>query len=70
MEANPVLFRELIYIFLAPAHGGLVAWRFHLPLILDHVLGGIVISSLTPGPHLSHVHAFKTFAEVGVVLLR
>jgi CPA2 family monovalent cation:H+ antiporter-2 len=33
------------------------------------VLGGIVISPFTPGPHLSDLHTFEVFAEVGLVLL-
>ena len=69
MEANPVLFRDLTYIFLAAVAGGLLAWRFRLPLILGFVVGGIVISPFTPGPHLSDVHTFEVFADVGVVLL-
>ena len=69
MEANPVLFRDLTYIFLAALAGGLIAWRFRLPLILGFVLGGIVISPFTPGPKLSDLHSFEAFAEVGVVLL-
>jgi monovalent cation:H+ antiporter-2, CPA2 family len=69
MEANPVLFRDLTYIFLAAVFGGLAAWRLKLPLILGFVLGGIVISPFTPGPHLSDLHTFEVFAEVGVVLL-
>jgi len=69
MEANPVLFRDLTYIFLAAVIGGLVAWRLNLPLILGFVLGGIVISPFTPGPQLSDLHSFEVFAEVGVVLL-
>ena len=69
MEANPVLFRDLTYIFLAAVFGGLLAWRLKLPLILGFVLGGIVISPFTPGPHLSDLHTFEVFAEVGVVLL-
>ena len=69
MESNPVLFRDLTYIFLAAAVGGLVAWRLHLPLILGFVLGGIAVSPFTPGPHLSDLHTFEVFAEVGVVLL-
>ena len=69
MEANPVLFRDLTYIFLAAVAGGLMAWRFRLPLILGFVVGGIVISPFTPGPHLSDVHTFEVFAHVGVVLL-
>ena len=69
MDPNPLLFRDLTYIFLAAVVGGLVAWRLRLPLILGFVLGGIVISPFTPGPHLSDLHTFEVFAEVGVVLL-
>jgi len=69
MEANPVLFRDLTYVFVAAVIGGLVAWRLHLPLILGFVLGGIAISPFTPGPHVSDLHSFEVFAEVGVVLL-
>jgi CPA2 family monovalent cation:H+ antiporter-2 len=69
MEPNPILFRDLTYIFLAAVLGGLVAWRLRLPLILGFVLGGIAISPFTPGPHLSDLHTFEVFAEVGVVLL-
>lgn len=38
MEANPVLFRDLTYIFLAALAGGLIAWRLRLPLILGFVI--------------------------------
>lgn len=69
MEADPVLFRDLTYIFVAAVMGGLVAWRLRLPLILGFVLGGIAISPFTPGPHVSDLHTFEVFAEVGVVLL-
>src|ERR1700691_664985 len=69
MEANPILFRDLTYIFVAAVLGGLVAWRLRLPLILGFVLGGILVSPFTPGPHLSDLHTFEVFAEVGVVLL-
>ena len=62
-------FAILTYIFLAAVFGGFVAWRLRLPLILGFVLGGIVISPFTPGPHLSDLHTFEVFAEVGVVLL-
>src|SRR6202161_640299 len=69
MEANPILFRDLTYIFLAAVLGGLVAWRLRLPLILGFILSGIAISPFTPGPHLYDLHTFEVFAEVGVVLL-
>src|ERR1700691_5972217 len=69
MEPNPLLFRDLTYIFIAAVIGGLAAWRLGLPLIIGFVLGGIVISPFTPGPHVSDLHTFEVFAEVGVVLL-
>src|SRR5271163_5049652 len=69
MEPNPILFRDLTYIFVAAVLGGLVAWRLRLPLIIGFVLGGIAISPFTPGPHLSDLHTFELLAEVGVVLL-
>jgi monovalent cation:H+ antiporter-2, CPA2 family len=69
MEPNSLLFRDLTYIFLAAVVGGLAAWKLRLPLILGFVLGGIAISPFTPGPHLSDLHTFELFAEVGVVLL-
>jgi monovalent cation:H+ antiporter-2, CPA2 family len=69
MEANPILFRDLTYIFLAAVLGGLVAWRLRLPLILGFIFGGIAVSPFTPGLHLSDLHTFEVFAEVGVVLL-
>jgi len=69
MEADPILFRDLTYIFLAAVLGGLAAWRLRLPLILGYIVGGIVVSPFTPGPHLSQLHTFEVFAEVGVVLL-
>ncbi len=69
MDANPLLFRDLTYIFLAAVGGGLLAWRLGLPLILGFVVGGIVISPFTPGVHLSDLHTFEVLAEVGVVLL-
>src|ERR1700728_2294550 len=69
METNPILFRDLTYIFLAALAGGLAAWRLRLPLIIGFVLGGIAISPFTPGPQLSDLHPFDVFAEVGVVLL-
>jgi CPA2 family monovalent cation:H+ antiporter-2 len=69
VEANPILFRDLTYIFLAAVAGGLLAWRLKLPLIVGFVVGGIAISPFTPGPQLSDLHTFEVFAEVGVVLL-
>jgi monovalent cation:H+ antiporter-2, CPA2 family len=69
MEPNPILFRDLTYIFIAAVVGGLVVWRLRFPLILGFILGGIAISPFTPGPQLSDLRTFEVFAEVGVVLL-
>ena len=69
MEADPLLFRDLTFIFVAAIAGGLLAWRLKLPLILGFVFGGILISPFTPGIKISDHHAFEVFAEVGVVLL-
>jgi CPA2 family monovalent cation:H+ antiporter-2 len=69
MEANPILFRDLTYVFLAAVIGGVLAWRIGLPLILGFILGGIIVSPFTPGPRLSDLHTFEVFAEAGVVLL-
>src|ERR1700756_5388035 len=69
MEADPILFRDLTYIFLAAVLGGLLAWRLQLPLILGFVIGGICVSPFTPGLRLSDVHTFEIFAEGGVLLL-
>lgn len=69
MEPNPIVFRDLTYIFLAALLGGLLAWRLRLPLILGFVIGGICVSPFTPGLRVSDVHSFEIFAEVGVVLL-
>ena len=53
MEPNPIVFRDLTYIFLAAVLGGLLAWRLRLPLILGFVIGGICVSPFTPGLSVS-----------------
>ena len=69
MNADPILFRDLAYVFVAAILGGSLAWLARQPLILGYVLGGLLISPLTPGPSVSDVHTFELFAEIGVVLL-
>ena len=66
---DPVVFRDLAFVFVAAVVGGAVAWRARQPLILGYVLGGILIGPFTPGPALSDAHNFDLFAEIGVVLL-
>src|SRR6266704_4782456 len=69
MITEPVLFRDLAYVFLAAVVGGALARLARQPLILGYVLGGILISPLTPGPAVSDLHTFELFAEIGVILL-
>src|SRR5256884_1735614 len=69
MVADPVLFRDLAYVFVAAVLGGGLAWLARQPLVLGYVAGGLMVSPLTPGPSISDVHTFELFAEIGVVLL-
>ena len=69
MTPDPIFFRDLAYVFIAAVVGGTSAYLLRQPLILGYVLGGILISPLTPGPSISDVHSFELFAEIGVILL-
>jgi CPA2 family monovalent cation:H+ antiporter-2 len=63
------IFRDVAMVFAAALIVGLLFWRLRQPLILGYVFAGLVISPLTPGPHVQDVHAFEIMAEVGVILL-
>jgi len=69
MVADPLFFRDLAYVFVAAVLGGGIAWLARQPLVLGYVLGGLMISPLTPGPAVASTHTFELFAEIGVVLL-
>jgi CPA2 family monovalent cation:H+ antiporter-2 len=69
VNADPILFRDLAYVFVAAVLGGSLAWLARQPLILGYVVGGLLISPVTPGPSVSDIHTFELFAEIGVVLL-
>lgn len=69
MEANPMFFRDLAYVFLAAVFGGLLAWKARQPIILGYVLAGVLIGPFTPGPTVTHVPTIELFAEVGIILL-
>jgi CPA2 family monovalent cation:H+ antiporter-2 len=69
MVVDPVFFRDLALVFLAALLGGALAWLARQPLVLGYVLGGILVSPLTPGPAVTDIHTFELFAEIGVVLL-
>lgn len=66
---DPIVFRDLAYVFAAAVVGAILARLAHQPLILGYVVAGIFISPLTPGPSVSDLHTFEVFAEIGVVLL-
>lgn len=69
MVADPVVFRDLAYVFVAAVLGAILARLARQPLILGYVVAGVLISPLTPGPSVSDPHSFETFAEIGVILL-
>ncbi|MGH7366369.1 MAG: cation:proton antiporter [Candidatus Rokuibacteriota bacterium] len=69
MIAESIFFRDLAYVFLAAVAGGALARIAGQPLVLGYVLGGILISPLTPGPAVSNLYTFELFAEIGVMLL-
>jgi len=69
MTTDPAVFRDLAFIIAAAVVGGALAWWARQPLILGYILGGILVSPLTPGPSVTDVHTFDFFAEIGVVLL-
>jgi CPA2 family monovalent cation:H+ antiporter-2 len=69
VAAESIFFRDLAYVFMAAVAGGALARLAGQPLVLGYVLGGILISPLTPGPAVSDLHSFELFAEIGVILL-
>ena len=69
MTAEPALYHDLAYVFVAAVGGGLLARALRQPLILGYVFGGIVVGPFTPGPTLTDVHGLELLAEVGVILL-
>jgi K+:H+ antiporter len=69
VAAESIFFRDLAYVFMAAVAGGGLARLAGQPLVLGYVLGGILISPLTPGPAVSDLHTFELFAEIGVILL-
>jgi CPA2 family monovalent cation:H+ antiporter-2 len=69
MTTDPLVFRDLAFVFAAAVVGGGLAWWTRQPLILGYVLGGLLVSPFTPGPSVADVRNFDLFAQVGVVLL-
>jgi monovalent cation:H+ antiporter-2, CPA2 family len=70
VSGDPVFFRDLALVLAAAVAGGALAWLLRQPLVLGYVLGGMVVSQITPGAALAEGHDhFEVFAEIGVVLL-
>jgi monovalent cation:H+ antiporter-2, CPA2 family len=69
MAEHTLIFRDIAMVFASALVCGLVAWRLRQPILLGYVLGGLILSPLTPGPRVHDVHVFEMMAEVGVVLL-
>lgn len=69
MGENSIFYRDLAYIFVAALLGGLLARKFHQPLILGYIIGGILIGPFTPGPSVQDFRTLELLAEIGVILL-
>src|SRR5271155_4063899 len=66
---STLIFRDIAMVFAAALACGFLAWRIGQPILLGYVVAGLILSPLTPGPHVHDVHVFELMAEVGVVLL-
>jgi monovalent cation:H+ antiporter-2, CPA2 family len=69
VNENMLIFRDVAMVFAGAFVVGLLFWRLRQPIILGYVFAGLLLSPLTPGPHVRDVHSFETMAEVGVILL-
>ena len=69
MHEPVFIFRDVAMVLAGALAAGLLFWRLRQPLILGYVLAGLLLSPLTPGPHVHDVHTFEIMAEVGVILL-
>jgi hypothetical protein len=69
LTAHSLIFRDIAMVFAASFFCGLIAWRLRQPILLGYLLAGLLLSPLTPGPHVTDVHIFERMAEIGVILL-
>jgi CPA2 family monovalent cation:H+ antiporter-2 len=69
LAESTLIFRDIAMVFAAALACGFLAWRMGQPILLGYVVAGLILSPLTPGPHVHDVHVFELMAEVGVVLL-
>jgi CPA2 family monovalent cation:H+ antiporter-2 len=63
------IFRDIAMVFAGAFLIAILFWRFRQPIILGYVFAGLLLSPLTPGPHVHDVHTFEIMAEAGVILL-
>jgi hypothetical protein len=52
---HSLIFRDIAMVFAASLLCGLIAWRLRQPILLGYVLAGLLLSPLTPGPHVQDV---------------
>src|SRR5438552_4974535 len=69
MSDHSIIYRDIAMVFAGAFICGLLAWRLRQPILLGYVLAGLILSPLTPGPHVQDVGIFETMAEIGVILL-
>lgn len=69
MTHTEFIFRDVAMVLASALFFGFLCWRLRQPIILGYVLAGLVLSPLTPGPHVHDVHTFQVMAEIGVILL-
>src|SRR5437016_11022601 len=69
MSDHSIIYRDIAMVFAGAFVCGLLAWRLRQPILLGYVLAGLILSPLTPGPHVQDVGIFETIAEIGVILL-
>jgi len=69
MSDHSIIYRDIAMVFAGAFICGLLAWRLRQPILIGYVLAGLILSPLTPGPHVHDVGIFETMAEIGVILL-
>jgi monovalent cation:H+ antiporter-2, CPA2 family len=69
MPDHSLIYRDIAMVFAGAFICGLLAWRLRQPVLIGYVLAGLILSPLTPGPHVHDVRVFETLAEIGVILL-
>src|SRR5262249_60286724 len=69
VNADPILFRDLAYVFVAAVLGGSLAWLARQPLILGYVLGRPPLSPPPPAPPPSATPTLQPFPPLRVAPL-